>query len=550
MNWNQLTDLAHLAELSDKDDPQWWKLPHKTFREYQLDSIIWALSVDGFGLLEAPTGSGKTGIAAATAMTGQTIAVCRTKNLQKVNYGQMYNAKVLFGKGNYRCAHPENEGASCAECLYVSKSMDRECEYSDECGYLQAKWAARGAQFASLNYAYLLLTRGHTPDALFLDEAHQIPDAVLDFVGCTVYEDDLTHWDLPFPPEANGTRGASMLFPAPKVGEIVRPWLGTASDVLLDSSRQLREMDSALGRKEAVRCERMKEKIGRTRAILEEHPDDWFIVSGQRAMTMGGRRRPVFIARPLTARHHLPAAFLVAPRTILMSATIGKPEVLAEELGIDEYVSRAVPNQWEASRRPVRILDAPRLSHKSEEKDYDKQADVIAEAIKGCDPSWSGLIHVTRKKEARLLADRLAHRGLQDRIWVMPGWDGAYVPTDHQVGQWHDRLKRVSNSICLSWALQEGYDGLDEKIDICAKIQFPYLGDPYEKARMEYSGNFYRQRTAYALEQSLGRTRRGREQDYDTQDERRGLVAIADGNYSRVKKYMSESLQEALLEDI
>jgi len=232
-----------------------------------------------------------------------------------------------------------------------------------------------------------------------------------------------------------------------------------------------------------------------------------------------------------------------------MSATIGSPKVLSEELGIEKFATRVVPNQWDPSRRPVAILDAPKLNYESTEADFNQQADVIAKAILECDPSWSGFIHVTRKREAGLLADRLAHRGLQDRIWVPPGWDGSYVPTDQQMAAWIERRGRVPNSICVAFSFWEGVDGLDEKIDIVAKVPWPFLGDPYERARMKYSSAFYQQRTAYQIEQGLGRTRRGRDQDYDTEEEARGLVAIADGNWGRVKKYMSKSLQEAIVED-
>jgi len=95
--------------------------------------------------------------------------------------------------------------------------------------------------------------------------------------------------------------------------------------------------------------------------------------------------------------------------------------------------------------------------------------------------------------------------------------------------------------------MMEGYDGLEEKITISAKTPFPGLGDEFERERMNYSGSMYLQRAAWKLEQSLGRTRRGREEDYDVEGERRGLVAIADGNWMRVKKYLSENFKEALV---
>ena len=529
-------------------NPRDWKLPHDAFRPYQHESILWAIDTAGYGLLEAPTGSGKTGIACAGQVAGRTIAVCRTKNLQRVNYGDAYGAAVVYGKGNYRCAHPENAGASCAECLYDSKSMDQECRYSSRCPYLLAKWKAKRASFACLNYSYFLLTHQQDVVNLFLDEAHQIPDLVLDFVGCTIYQDDIKTWQLDDPPDANSENGG-MLFKAAPAAEIVIPWLYKVNGVLIDILHTIREVDTILARKEVVKANYLVEKVERVLEALEMVPDDWFIMSGDAARKMkSGRRTPVLVCRPLTARHHRPAVFDNSARTLLMSATIGNPKVLAEELGIDEYKTRAVPNQWPANRRPVVILDAPKLNHQSEEEDYEKQADVIAKAILDCPSNWSGIVHVTRKREAGLLAERLARRGLEDRIWITPGWDGSYVPTDHQMQAWIDRRYRVPNSICIAFSMWEGVDLLDERICIVAKAPFAYLGDPYEKARMRYSGRFYLQRAAYQMEQGLGRTRRGRECDYDTITEKRGLVAIADGNWSRVKKYLSKSLQEAIVE--
>jgi len=80
-----------------------------------------------------------------------------------------------------------------------------------------------------------------------------------------------------------------------------------------------------------------------------------------------------------------------------------------------------------------------------------------------------------------------------------------------------------------------------------AKTPFPSLADRYEKARLEYDRKYYLQRTAYALEQSCGRTRRGRAEDYDIPGESRGLVAIVDNNYVQVQKYLSEDFRDALI---
>jgi len=65
---------------------------------------------------------------------------------------------------------------------------------------------------------------------------------------------------------------------------------------------------------------------------------------------------------------------------------------------------------------------------------------------------------------------------------------------------------------------------------------------------MEYSHKTYNWRTANILAQGLGRTRRGRPEDYDTNGEMRGFVAIADGSWKRIKKYLPGWVKEAIVE--
>ena len=52
---------------------------------------------------------------------------------------------------------------------------------------------------------------------------------------------------------------------------------------------------------------------------------------------------------------------------------------------------------------------------------------------------------------------------------------------------------------------------------------------------------------AQQLQQGCGRTRRGREQDYDLNGERRGLVVVADENWHRVRKYLDDDFRESMV---
>jgi Rad3-related DNA helicase len=531
-------------KMNDAKTPQDYGLDHEKFREYQQDNIEWSISLpsSSVGIIEAPTGSGKTSIAKALSTTRSVIALCRTKNLQDVNYGQKYGAQVLFGRGNYECIHPDVDEAMCDECMYIDTSMHK-CEWSSRCLYLLAKDAAQKSPFSALNYHYFMISRWPREigaGAIILDEAHQLSDIVLDFVGCTITQKDVVDWDLPPIPEIKSQIGV-IIKTGPPPNKVALAWLNSA---VIAARLAYKREKSARNKKRMKKCQSLGIKLSATFDALRERPDDWYIKSGAHARKVMGKTVPGFICKPLTARHHFSNFFLNEHTTISMSATIGNREAFTEELGIDDYDMRVVPNRFNPEERKVHVLDVPRMGYKSTLLDYDKQAQAIADAILDCPGEWSGLVHVTRKREAQLLAKRLADKGLGDRMWIMPGWDGTYTPTDEQVSAWDRRRREVPNSICVTWALWEGYDGTEEKINIVAKVPFPFLGSEYERERLSYSNKWYLQRAAYQLEQGCGRTRRGFEEDYGDEN---GFVAIADANVTRVEKYLSKSAQEALV---
>jgi len=420
------------------------------------------------------------------------------------------------------------------------------CPQAHRCRYIRARETRQSSSMVSVNYAYWLTAfwpKQTPPSILFLDECHLLSDVVLDFAGCTITERQRQDWGLPMFPMIKD--GSGMMLGAGDPIEPAVEWLTSCRAVLRREWVNLKHETSEAGMKRKRACQNLGRKMGATIDALRSASKDWFIRSGPRARSFRGKRVPGLVCRPLTARHHFPGFFLRWSPVVVVSATVGNFGAFIEELGIPrtDYEGHRVPNQWPPESRPVFDLGAPRMGYKSTESDYNEQADLIARAILDCPKDWSGLVHVTRISEAGLLAERLARRGLQDRVWVPPKGVG----TDGQVIAWESFKKRTPGAIAVVYSWKEGFDGTEEKIDIVAKVQFPFLGDEYEKARMRYSGTMYKQRTAWDFEQSLGRTRRGREIDYDIEGERRGLVAIADGNWPRIKKYLSESLRESIV---
>lgn len=537
------------------NDPREYGLPHDTYRPNQLETIqILERTGDtdkrAVMVLEAPTGSGKTPFARAMGEHKVTMALCRTKNLQVENYEQGYKFDALFGRSNYPCVHPDGQlmDLTVAECLYSGNPY--KCSEASQCTYLKKLSLVKSSRRPSLNYLLFLVSRwpkmDNIPQWLFLDECHQLSDIVLDRAGCTINNKTRNTWGLPRFPEV---RGASLSGGSPN--NIALGWLSACVAHLRSVQRDLERAVKTLKRKQDAkrlrRCGNLIDKLEATHDALSREGDDWYIRSGRRGIA-GNIDSPGFVCRPLTARHHAPRlfGFNVLWRSVLMSATIGNFDTFKTELGISGALTHKVPNAWPATSRPVRILDAPKMGYRSPLNAYDKQADVIADAIHDVDYAWSGIIHTKSWKAARDLASRLRGRGLGPRVWMYDRQNGV-SGSEVQINAWKLRCRRVPNSLMVSPVFREGYDGLDEKISIVAKCPFPYWGDDYERARARYDGKFYLQRTAWDMEQALGRTRRGREQDYDTDGQLNGLVAIADANWSRCRKYLSQDLQDAIV---
>lgn len=551
--------------------PRDYELDADNWRKYQYETVQWIGNTrrdedDNYAvkLNEAPTGSGKSMTALAAGHRYRQTVVLTAKRALQSQYESSYRGcTVLFGRNNYPCVHEDNPPGieiTAQDCRY--ERPRKECDFVGSCPYHIQKENAHDAHRAVLNYAYWLTTyRNWSPDFLVLDEAHNVPDMVLSHVGTNINEHQRQTWFLPDFPLVDSAVISGLFKPKdytpPSV--VAAEWLQDCANILLQKSKtmqgkiergntsqhlffQKRAADNLLSRVSACYT-----------ALTTTPGDHWFIRSGPGVDYYQGQLVPGFICKPLTARYDYNRFFSTLPEraVLIMSATIGDPAVYCNELGITDYDFYRTPAVWPPATRPVHILDVPSVGYAKTQKDptiWDKQADTIAKAIKNLPPHWSGIILVSRKSEATLLANRLRKRGLADRMWVPPGADaGDYKPTNEQLVAWNEQLAYRSNSIAVAWSFWEGVDAKDCQILICAKVPFHQMSDEYEMARQRYDHAFSYQRIAWMLEQGLGRVRRGNPQDYDTNGIVRKYVAIADGSWPRIKKYLSQSMQESLV---
>lgn len=518
--------------------PREYGLPYDEFRPGQQEIIDWSLEPGQVKIIQAATGTGKSSIPKAISTKRRAVVLVRTKALQSQNYAADLQFAPLYGRANYACADPRMKFGTKADACPFSEVGMRKCNHVGQCEYVNRRDTAQRSNAAALNYAFWLSARTSWPafDHLILDEAHQLIDLIIEWAGVSISDAIRQEWELP-------------LFPMIRMGASVEEklasgkaskWLNESIQVLRGTFEKLINSSDDNDKARAKVVEKLGQKIRATRDALEASPQDWYIKSGPAAIESGMG----FIAKPLTARHHFKHYFERENTNILlMSATIGNAETFADELGIKDYDYREMSSVWKPEQRPVHALDCPRMGFSASDAAFNQQADAIAKAIHDCPSDWSGIIHTSSKRAASLLAERLQRRKLESRMWT----PRAGMSTSDMITNWHAQMKRVPGSIMVNWALHEGYDGRDEKICIAAKCLYPATDD-YETRRRNYNGKMYLQRTAWATEQALGRTRRGFAGDYDTPTERGGYVAIADGSYKWLRNYFSPDLQAALVE--
>ena len=517
--------------------PRDYGLPHDEWNEWQEDSVKWAANLEGIGILESPPGTGKTAIASAmrpTASTlgGNVISLTHTKLLQSDNYEKQYGFAPLYGMNNYPCALPNAaEGATFAQCRH--RRNYNACPSKRACTYLHAIDRARlpSTTGVTLNYAYWVHAYERwNPQWLFMDEGHRLSEITINWAGITFSRWQIENYDLPSPPTILRTTGTFRPGRSPK--DLLLKWLNLCAPAIAEwiAKRQSSRRSSAKLLQVIHNAEMMQLKLASTISALSGSTD-WFISSTSQSVS----------AFPYSAAQHFSQLISTAARTVIMSATIGDFDIFSEELGLSSFSARRVGSPYASSSRPIVDLGVPILGNSAKDSAWELQADAIASAILDCPPWWAGLIHTTSKLKARELAARLAKRGLKDRLWLPPE-----LPTNEQIVKWSIDREENPSLIAIPWGWWEGYNGLDERINIVAKTPYPYLGDPYERERQKRAPKFYRQRTAWMLIQGLGRTRR-QPSDFDTDGEQNGLVAIADGSWRQVQKYIPQYIRDSIV---
>lgn len=485
-----------------------------------------------FAVFELPTGAGKSPLAYAIGRWAEhatlqgvpertqpgAYILTTQKSLQQ-QYMRDFaeqGMRELRGAGNYPCATHDTDCSTGAEMNRGNKALLKAKNVTDPdygrfkeehlceclgCPYKQAKADFQTAPLGVTNFSYLLAEANHVGQLpprslLIVDEAHNTESQLLSFVNLEV-----TH--------ARCDKIGAQRPPAIHSGDtaFARDWCMKAFMPVLEM--KLREAQEA--RDNEANSEARKLLIATVRGMEQYHSrlkilentqslDEWYACTDEKT---GALR-----IRPLTARSIAEDyLFSMGHKLLFLSATILDGKAFIRGLGLDGPTGGflRVDSDFPVENRPIIVKPVGSMSFKNIDTTTPKMVRMIEKALDK-HPDEKGLIHTHSYKLTQAVVDHLLGTKHRERI----------IYHDTAVGAREQAVVRHVNSllpsVLISPSMTEGLDLAEDlsRFQVITKVPYPYLGDPFVKARMAHDEGWYQWQTALTIVQATGRSIRSR----------------------------------------
>ena len=496
-------------------NPGDYNLPFPTWYENQRTMAERATNLEQGQVLfiESPTGAGKSAspMLVSYHRPGTTVCVA-TRDLQEQYADSFDDVAIVWGQAHYPCVNEPRLQEFQDAYGYTPTREDcpyrkpKDCPVYDKCPYEQSKIIALQSRAKVGNYAYMYYTnwwRGDNVNDLFCDEAHRLPRVLSDLISLEIAERTRVYYGLSqFPCISGGTRYAYRKIAA---------WANVGAKSLHPNAQK--------DPKRRLRVKRMRLKLkSLAESLITANPGTWYVASGQALGKL--------LAKPVHPGHYARKILDPGARSItLMSATIGDPGLLAEELGLSQdFEFLTLPHIFPKEHRPIIWMsESPRIRASTTNAEYKHQAAIIAKILNS-HKGQKGLLHTVSWRHTKLLAELLSKNGCGSRL---------YIPEGERL-QAIERFKQADTDlVALTPSWHEGLNFPDDeaRFAIIAKINYLSLGDQVVKLRLHSPGGnkWYRWQAALGVVQSAGRIVRHRD-DW-------GITYIVDSEWPRVAKY-------------
>lgn len=480
-------------------------------------------------VVEAPTGSGKSGIAVTLARESPSAYIVTAQKLLQDQYVSDFpDLALMKGRANYPCLIAPTHAAA-APCLAGRKLP--ECE---ECPYFTAKDTAIAASNTTMNYAYYLAELNYSGgfgerDLLVLDEAHNAEAALMSFAQVSVSDALLASAGV----EANLPAYADDPGWFDWAEELV-PLLGKRALALEESIRSApiaSELSLAF-----LKSRQWLETVGRRLqqmlSSLDDDSADWVVERGRRREGQVVTFKPVRVAA--FAAEYL---FGFAEKVLMLSATILDADTYLKSLGIDPadaHIIR-VPSDFPVQNRPIRLRPSARLTRNHLDRDLPRLARAV-EQIMEEHPTEKGVIHAHSYRIAAFLQQNLPLHSRQRLV--------THTDSSGRDAALFQHMSSPDATVLLTPSMTEGIDltGDLSRWQILCKIPYANLGDAQVKARTEQEPAWYDWRTCLSIVQAYGRSVRARD-DF-------AVTYMLDADFPRYLKRQKNRLPEWFTEAV
>ncbi len=507
-----------------------------TKQEVQLEAIEFAAYCQKrFAVVCAPTGLGKELVAMSLAkLTGlRTCIITATKGLQE-QYGKYhpYGLTTIQGKTNYGCNYYPTKQRPDLVDLDCREGSTMGCEHTRGrgCVYEWHKAKARNEDIVNPNYAYWMAVNdkakglertgaeaeefGPNPfGLLILDEAHEAPNLVADYLSTKFYEGDVKAYVDP-----------------DELGDDVGQWkkfcLKHLPELTAEIETTKMEIDNMGQRAKKMHVDilhRLEQRLEKFERVIGMQEKDW--VLEKHIGTRVGRVWAFDVVWPgRYAEHYL---FCGIPKIVLMSATVTPKTMAKLGVGRDKYEYRAWPRIFPMNRCPIYYIPAKDESGTSirvTNKSTESQKRIWVEHMDAL---------IEQRLDRRILIKTSSYK-YQDYIMTHSRF------AQHMVGNTQDPnsdsaqemfekfIQLPVPTILCSPSFGTGWSFENDRAEFCivSKIELrpPKGASKIMAARLEQDDEWADSETMTSLRQVAGRLQRN--------EEDRGEIVIVDATWS------------------
>lgn len=508
-----------------------------------------------FTIIEAPTGTGKSGFGIAAASWAKTkpntggdghrnggyiLSPQKTLTAQYMKDFSDMGLTELKGKANYWC-HEHDTDCDTGALFNNSSEQGDARQVCEGCPYKIAKKTMLASGVGTMNFAYFLNETQYagqlgTREMLVLDEGHNTEQQVLGFTDTeisTKRAEEVGCGRLPFIKPGENAKCFDFLV------QTFRPALIEYMAKLVDL---LDEAKLTNNRPDKIKYAKKLDSYDKytcrlNRFINSEDHRDWLCWTNT---DKGSKNEGTLTIKPLTATLFADEIlFRKANKILMMSATILDFKTVMRNLGIksEDAEVLALGSDFPLENRPIFFWPCGSMSHKFIEKTLPNMADGVQQLLNKYQ-NKKGIVHTHSYKITKYLIEYLRSRGFGPRIITHDSEQGS---REAAVAR---HLESPDPTVLFSPSMTEGLDLKEDlsRFQIITKVPYPFL-DPYVKARLTRDEAWYNWQTALTLVQATGRSVRSKTDKAHTYILDSAFEYFLTKNQSVLPKWWTDSIQ-------